>query len=313
VNAFYTYGINNTTKSEIGTILTAGDVTCVGIELDTNAGDRTTGHINVIGCDTDWTPRGNQAIFDGGGDATNCMLFKGKERWNFGYITFQNAFDDGVTTDGQACDWPIFRHCKFVSNGALGIDMNGDMVALKLIRCVMASNDGAGANLNKTPGTAAFCKFRDNAGRGVDYATWWTFFACLFYENEADNLEIRSRNNIINCVFDGALNGSDGITQAGDTDSGNIILASRITNNTGYGFSMFSAVDDSNIEDWNVFYGNTSGDLENSLSGKHSYGDGAEHLSDPSDDGYVDSSNSDFNVATGKELRSVAIDLDWDL
>ena len=93
-----------------------------------------------------------------------------------------------------------------------------------------------------------------------------------------------------------------------------LLFANRICNNSDYGVETTAAYD-SNIEDWNVFHGNNGGgtglDLLNIISGAHSYGGGANHISDPADDGY-DAAGDDFNVVDGKEHDSTEIDLYWD-
>ena len=91
-----------------------------------------------------------------------------------------------------------------------------------------------------------------------------------------------------------------------------VVRGCRITNHSAYGIRLDGAGKLS-AEDYNVFYGNTSGDVYGNWDiGLHSYGDETDHISDPSDDGYVDSSSPafDFNVDEGSELRSEAVPLD---
>jgi hypothetical protein len=90
------------------------------------------------------------------------------------------------------------------------------------------------------------------------------------------------------------------------------LIGNRITNN-GDGAGEYGLDQDASrptcFEDWNVFFGNNSGDLNNVSGGLNSYGDHGNHISDPSDDGI----DADFNVEDGKEHDSTALVLNWDV
>lgn len=308
-------GIDNTTQTETIAGANMTGKACPGILVDNNSGDETSGWIHLVGADGSWVARGAQFVLDGKGSAAAARAARCLHADAAGYVieygTFQNSAGDGVnpnttTTYGQA--W-VFRHCLFSNNTSVGV-VSTYRVNMYFIRCIAESNSGIGFQ-----GGVRHVFGRSSNNGGIGFKDPAILAGCVASGNTGDG--VTGNAFCFQCVFD---DNADGI-HTETWHSGPWVIGCRITNNSGYGWQDGNTICETVIEDWNVFHGNDGGgtgkDLLNVLTGRHSYGDssggGSEsHISDPSDDGYVDAANDDYNIAIGKEHRSTAIDLDWD-
>jgi len=311
-------GIENTSAGGGGSDPTDADIdskACTGIIWDGASGDTVTGAIHVIGCDASWVARADQAVLDGDGDATNCLSLRSGgshlAHVHFKNLTLQNATSHNFTPNSRNADYLHCRRVKSVSAGSDG--WYGVYTSYsRFIQCAFDNNTADGIDFIVTGNHYHYCRFVGNGGWGFQECYSQTLLnKCLIHDNASGGVVFSSHcNTLLNCVLDGTDGSGNGVFISTD-DVGQTILACRICNHAAYGIDKTTANDESSFEDWNVFDSNTSGDLNQITSGRHSYGDGANHIANPGDDGY-DAAGDDFNVVDGKELRSTEIDLYWD-
>jgi hypothetical protein len=242
----------------------------------------------------------------------------GKSDYTVDHVSLTGATGDGLTTDGAAnARWQLLN-CMAYSNTARGFDFNTDFTTSYIYKCIAYDNtDGF---YGQGSGLCLFCIARNNSATGWgNIRLGVKHVGCLAYENTSDNFSTsQGQSSFINCVGDSSTNGSGIIT--GGSDASCLIIGCRLTNNGAYGIEMTETVDDSTIENWNVFHGNNSGgtglDLLAVISGYNSYGNGANHISDPPNDGFVNSGTDHYEVTGGALLsaRNAAdeIELNWD-
>lgn len=305
-------GIDNTTRSDTlaGANFTAK--ACSGIQINGNSGTTGAGFINVIGCDASWTARGGQATLDCNSLAVNAILSNAADYWRIEHLTLTRATGSGFLATNVEVYWTWY-HCRSHTNTNSGwsCGVNEHDVA-NFINCIADSNAN-GFSLDSDYLTILFCRANGNTDSGFVMAgDFSVVYGCLSYENTNAHgfQDTEDYKWYFNCV--GADNGGSGCS-VGTNDLIHCWSGCRFTGNGAYGITTGTA-HLSDFEDWNVFEGNISGDLNNIARGGgiHSYGDHANHISDPADDGFVNSANDNYNVADGKELDSVEIDLFWD-
>ena len=284
-------------------------------------GDTTTGPVQVIGCDASGTARAGQFTLQGdsGDKPTSCMYIAAG---NMDHIHWHNVTFDGTNVTSHAFqtittgnnDYCLFRKCIFENSPATGCYYDRSGIAVRFIQCVFTGNTTHGLHNASTGALYAFCRFGLNGDNGsFAYDVLSTYYGCLFYDNNGEDLDCDQANTIIlNCVLDGTTSGttSDGIKTRGGK-LGICVIGCRITNHAVAGKAGFrggQANDGSMIEDWNVFYGNTADLVFVDFPGFYSYNTDST-LGAPGDDGYTP---PDFNVIDGKEIDSTEIDLFWD-
>ncbi|KKM07842.1 hypothetical protein LCGC14_1729900, partial [marine sediment metagenome] len=279
-------GIENTTKAEDDN--TIDDVAAPGIRPDTNSGDGVTGHIEVIGVKADWSEMDQavaaevnstdfQLVLDGGGIATNCLVPNGVALFRLENVTCQNAVGDGLDNAGGMTNWRI-RHCAFSSNGGIGFDGLNNTSGL-LERCLFSDNGSHG--MDRVPAEIHTSEFANNTNDGFNRCNKRVVDS-LVYGNGADGISTAAANvHIIRCVLDGNVESGLRFGSAGTH-----IRYCRITNNRDHGIEMDGAVDDTSSENFNLLHNNSNGDLQNIIGGFNSYGDDANHISDPPEDIY---------------------------
>lgn len=285
-------GIDNTTRGETipgANMLNSGSD---GIMCEGNSGDAVTGHIKLIGCDAAWNPgeglHSNHDVshlvtLDGDGAATVCFYGGvNVDRWWLESIRCTGATGDGITAGNSADRW-VFRYVVADTNGANGIGALRFTSAVYK-HCHFYDNTGVGLRRPNYYNEVLGCRTNGNGGYGIEFQNYVTCVDCLSYENADDNFfSAPNENKLYHCVADGSIGGS-GIRIVGINT---LVFGCRLTNNFDHGIEMDVAVDDTNIEDFNVCHNNANGDLQNIVSGYNSYGDAANHISEPPDDGYV--------------------------
>ena len=298
-------GINNTTAVDTTTIAsTAAD----GIQIDSgNDGDTVSGNIKIIGCASDWsTGNGSTsycATLDGQSVATNCAAIANSQSYGWlENLILENATGDGLTSVYTSSNW-VHRFLVAQNNGGDGFNLADNMSAL-IEHCVSSGNTTSGFNIYNTTimhscslGDGAY-GFRIRAGNSV---------ACLASDAGNDGWLIHTVEDVVlvHCTSDGSQTGSGARTQAGRVK----FWHCRFTNNAEHGIEMDSAIDDRNIEDYNVFYNNTNGDRQNIVAGANS-----RTAASAAECGYVDQPGGDFTL-TGAAIMAgtdaAAIALDW--
>ena len=193
-----------------------------------------------------------------------------------------------------------------VSSGGSGGIVNSYRIRYLIVEdCIFADNGGIG--LYATGSSMIRCIFRDNSGYGFYTYGNANILDCLFLGNTDDNCFIRSATSGRSIIQGNHFDGSTASGMRFDRISSAIIKFNRFVNNGNYGLELDGVMANTH-EDYNVFYGNTTGDLKSLDGGVHSYGDdAAHHISDPDNDGV----DADYQIETGKELRSVEMQLDW--
>jgi len=287
-------GIDNTTRGETipgANMLNSG---ADGIICDTNSGDAVTGHIKMIGCDAAWNPgeglhsnhdASHLVTLDGDGAATVCFYGGNAiHYWWLESIKFTNASANNIDHHATNGDYWVFRYCVSDSAGAAGF-RTLDFTGPRVHHCVFSNNTTHG--FYSAPYTDAWaCRTFGNGSVGIGVGGLSSCTACLSYNNSDDNFILTSTVGVfVNCVGDGSVAGS-GLNIG--AQKGVAIRGCRFTNNFDHGIEMSAAVNDTNTENFNVFHNNGNGDLQNIVSGYNSYGDAANHISEPPDDGYVD-------------------------
>ncbi len=204
------------------------------------------------------------------------------------------------------------RMVKSYSNGGVGFSFNSDTIYATLILCIAESNSGTGFAFPASGMRFLFCRSNGNSGYGFELRLSCTGIGNLSYENTDDNWFVNGHGVTLFGNVGADSTAADSGVLIDTSERNALIIANRLTGNADHGIEMTSAVEDSNIEDWNTLEGNTNGDLQNILSGRFSYGDAVNHVADPADDGFVNSGADDYNVANAKENRSTAVLIDWD-
>lgn len=296
-------GIQNTTHADSTTLSAKA---CQGILIDTNSGSSGS-PITLIGVNASWMEDGTLAILNGGSAATNGISSIAKAQYVVRNLRATATTGAGFSSASVVSMLWLFRKCKADSCGGGGFA--GYWYDTTFEECVASANTGFGIVAYRG-GSIQFCVATGNSDQAIlCWATTTPVIGCVSYGNTAYNYYFQAGGPFINCVSYGGT----GVAQFNPTN-GAIIVGCRIVGSSGYGLTGTSGFTYPVVrETRNVFYGNATSDLRYITSAVTSYGDGANHISDPADDGMVDSDHGDFNVATGKELRSEAIDLNWDL
>ena len=307
-----------------GTQTISGSAKANGL-VDTSMapGSVAAGAVNVIGCDAGGTARAGQFTLQGNGADKPAFLLR-VSAGNMDHIHWENIDFNGTNVTGDLVqadtagnnDYVHWRQCRFMNGTANGVDSDRSLTGGRFIQCVFANNGGDGIQAGGAPVVFLFCRFVGNTGYGLfaesNYGS--TVYGCLFHDNTLDDMRSdQGGDHVLGCVFDGTDGGDDGFT----TRTGKLSLlaiANRFTNHSvagKYGMVGSDANDQSHIEDWNLFCGNTA-DLSLVISGRHSYGDGANHISDPAGDGYRSAANNDFKLTSSAVGALVDVNLDWD-
>lgn len=293
-----------------------------GLDLDTQAGDNTNGNITFEGVDGSW------AVGDGssylvtvdadcgvGDNPDNCILLSNNpHRYKFRNFKFTNANADGVTTDDQYVYFHTYEWCIWSNNGADGLDSNNDFLDCRFVHCIFRDNTSSGLYYLNSRCHILFSLFEGNTANGaLNTGNFTVFVGCLAYENGNDQYaQLRICQLMANCVGADATGGSGVTTLSGMENV--TIVGCRFTGNPDHGIEQVEGSGEaSNYEDYNVMYDNTNGDLQNIAGGMHSYGDDTNHIAETTSQNYIDSDTDDYNVNSGADIRSVAIDLDWDV
>jgi len=271
----------------------------------------------VIGVKDDWSiatgGAGNstdyQAVLDGGGDAKYCFSTVGNcDSWRFENITMKNATSYGFYSSLYYNYYWNIVHCSIENNGSHGTSVYR-MSYILLEMCIFKNNNNHGYYNGYYNGNAFInCVAYGNgeAGFNPSYASSsLVMINCLAYENSAEGFKPAGTDGsfFFNCA-------SDSNTYGIRVDAGrepNIIRFCRLTNNSIWGIGI-GTDQKCDSEDYNVFYNNGAGDP----GGSHRNNiDAGPHSVVATSAGYVDAAGDDYNVASGKELRSEGIVLDW--
>jgi hypothetical protein len=265
------------------------------------------------------------------GDSTGCITLKGSDATTLKKIN-QTANANGITltianyvaikdlhivrssgsngyTAIAARGIPmVFENVKIDNSGGNswnhGITRNGGNPVITMLRvvvtnCVLDGISDAGGGVG---GVVSDSIFANNGGDGVAAGIYaLTLSRCLIYGNGAYGVvSSQYQINVSNCVIHG--NTSDGINLSGVANS---VVGCVLSGNGGYGINVDSSWALGSVEDFNAFYNNTTGEVNNITKG-------------PSDvtltaDPFTDTATDDYTINTtaggGSTLRSTAITL----
>lgn len=278
------------------------------IDFDgTNSGDTVSGHIRFYGCDASGTCGADEFTIDANSAAAHCIKWTGvSERIWFEHIKCINATDSGVSPLGVRPEACVFKHCIFADNGAEGLQAYYLEYSV-FIHCIFRNNGDTGFSDPKQYDFIAFCLSEGNTGKGFILTTGDVCYGCLAYENTSDGFQANDwHQTLLNCVS--ADNGASAINLGGNERQR--VIACRLTDSSEHGIESTATATDCNYADFNLFNNNTDADDETTTQGLT---DGSSQTDPAGGSGYVDAANDNYEVASGKELRSTAIDLDWDV
>ena len=275
------------------------------IDVDTNSGDTTSGNIHFIGCDAGGTARAGQFTLDGDEAVANALLFGAVNYITIENFTIVDTTNDGIDFGSALVTYVDFIKCIAESCGGCGFMLYKSYYC-KVISCIARNNDDEGFYYPYINVYFINCLAYGNGGFGFcNIYNYNVLYGCLAYENGDDGFHFSHRSNcMINCVSADNNTGATGSGLRIIAGGNQLIINCRFTNNDSYGIEMDAAVDDSNYEDYNVFYDNDDNPRLNINSGLNSD-------DNPADNGFVDSATDDYNVKTGAEIRSTAIKLNW--
>ena len=280
-------------------------VKSIGLNIDTNAGDIANGFVKFIGVNSSWVNDGTRCKLDGNAGAiAGCLDII---KWGaIDYLYFENievddADDDGFeyTTGGD--------YCVFINCWAHHCDDDGFNVGAYniFIRCLSTNNGGEGFKTGSN-NRFIFCVAHNSGSKGfAPNGTGGVFIGCIIAENTTDGIYAYLTQTILFSTID---ENSDGIKIPYGKNT--LIMFNRITTQGDDGIIANAGY--SCYEDWNLFYGNTGDDRDDS-AGAGLIEQGGNSKTDSAGDGYTDQAGHDFNLTDSADYRREAITLPkWD-
>lgn len=300
------------------TVFCRGTETLSSSPTNNNSGSPTTGYIKFIGCNASTGAiDGSRFILDADSTATYAWNNNLQSYIHYENLDFRNAVSHGWTKGGSGYWYgPLFINCVSHDNGGGGWESYYTHGSFNYtwILCG-AYNNGGGGFYDNYQGLFRYilCSAYNNTGNGFSFrnvtAHPVVIYGCLSYGNTADGGSNINHSCIINSVFDN--NGEDGVMLRHDGIS-SVVIGSRITNNNT------STYHGANIIDANgnaVFLASYFGGNDDDITGTYTIpyiGDSTSHVilaGSDTDHGYEDSTNDDYNLATGASLRNFPIEL----
>lgn len=277
-----------------------------GLDVNTNAGSIPTGYIRFIGVNSSWVNDETRAKLDGNAGTVagcNSPISRTKQ-----YIHFENIeVDDSDSTGfnyGTGGYNGLFINCWAHHCDSRGIySYTGDIC----IRCLTTHNGGEGHYCYSSYNRRINCVSHNNTGRGVYfYASSNLEVGCIEAENTSHGIQLYNSHNII--LFNVIDENLDGIAVLQGTN--NLCLFNRITNQSDDG--IVATAGELVYEDWNLFYGNTGTDRDDT-GATGLIEQGGNSKTDSAGDGYTDQAGHDFNLTDSADYRREAITLPkWD-
>ncbi len=240
---------------------------------------------------------------------SNCngIMISGAHDWTLAYLHFVTPASYGVYKDTVVVyDW-LLDHIKVTNAGHSGFNWGYYFQYGRMRFCEAIGATTYGYRTTPLFGLAEFCIARD-CGLGV-HEPRGVLDSWLIVDNTNQGVKNPSSRTVLKgCTIDG--NGGDGIGFT-TTPDGITLLRNRITNNGGYGLSLF-AYGDNWLLDGNVWYGNTSGTSDNVAVGETDHGPVGDPAiptaanRDVAADGYVDQAAGDYALLASAVHRRIA-------
>lgn len=282
----------------------------LGFEFTSSDGSVISGYNHMVGVDWDWNEQvGQMAVFDGQ-DLAPCIKFiTAHDYWEFRNIRCTRSNADGFDHNSLANTHIRYVCCKADNNATFGFDFYQNNFGTYW-RCLARNNGATGFNAPYTPARYIGCVASDNGVNGIGIYIQGIVYNCLTYGHTSgagirlDGLANAKGSVIHGCVSDG---NADGIRIVNNDIAYVVVSCCRLTNNTDYGLespSNYFRV----LEDWNVYYNNTTGHRSSTvIKGDHTV-DVASGTAD-----YIDRTNDNYNVRPDGDLYLDEIALEWDL
>lgn len=229
-------------------------------------------------------------VFDANANATHCLYnnVDGSDTHTFSSCRFTNGTGDNINVRGNAVPGWSFFNCETDLSGGYGIDHSAGGRGTVFWRGG-SIHDNASGGWNVLEGSCELhgANVYDNGGAsgpGVELTSSSTGFKCS------------------HCVFYG--NGGNGITGYFATNRYvHEIHSCAFVGNGGYGYDFnVSDTDVAFFMDYNLFYGNSSDDSDQTLPGLNNV-TGSDPLFTSTTDG-----SEDFTPQTGSPLIGAALD-----
>jgi len=280
----------------------ASSVKSTGLDVDTNGGSMADGPVKYIGVNSSWVNDSTRCKLDGNAGAiAGCddTIYSTVHSQYFENVEVDDADDDGF--DAVTADGHIYVNCWAHHCDGEGFRIDRDTT---FIRCL--SNNNLDGFRTSYAGRFIGCIAHNNTSKGYNQSsTGGIFVGCIAADNTADGIYAYNTQSVIFCVLD---ENGDGIKQAYSSMS--VFMFNRITNQTDDGLVAGSGT--GCYEDWNLFYGNTGDDYDDT-AGAGLIEKGGNSKTDSASDGYSDQTNHDFNLASTADYRREVIALPkWD-
>lgn len=208
---------------------------------------------------------------------------------------------DGVDLNGETDDGTFWTNCRFDNNTGYGVQ--GDNAHVFYL-CTADNNTAGGIDVD-TQLTAVACQFYTNTGHALWGNGNCTVGFCLFYNNGANrNLRHNSgtfeRASIIfNNTFDGDNTAGSVGMYSDSTEAWAMLCLNNIFFDLGDGITCDGNIGKAQIEDYNLFYSNTTNRTNIDTGGNSVAGTG---------DPFTDSGARDYTLAAGSEALAAGID-----
>ena len=290
--------------------VTAGNrILCRGTEavsaaiaFDTNAGDTTSGRVQIVGCNASGVEDGTRFVIDGEDTASECLTPSVLEL-EFRNIEVKNATTDGIdpTSGSSYCVW---INCVSHDNGNNGWGSVSSRHSF--VRCAAYNNAYRGFYLEAgNYHDLTFCWAVNNGWYGfVSQGTGVNFNACIASGHSVNGGFYIDRSALLyNCIIH---NNATGIVM---TDLDSKIIGCRITNNTT-GIDIQSA-GHMCLYGFNYFHGNTTDISDASVDSRILTIGGADtnQYDVDADNGYNNAASYDFNLKANRTYNGDGNDL----
>lgn len=295
---------------------TAGDIVyCRGtqtltvkIDFDTNSGDDTTGgFIKFIGCNASGTNDGTRFVLDCNSAAASGVYINAKNYLWFENVEVKNGTSSGFDAASSNFEGIVLVNCSSHNNSSHGFDFYySGYAGVHCIKCVAHNNGSSGFYRPYRFAFFYLCVSHNNTARGFNLDpssyTVQVIDSCLVYDNTGEGLCNDSSFLIVKgSVFEG---NADGIELTSGNDLA-ILLANRITNNSGYGIK--NSGPPLVPYGWNFINSNTTGQTNGTLDAIRD--DGTDTNETTGTIGYNDADNDDYNLTSSATLRRVEVEL----
>lgn len=279
-------------------------VKSTALNLDTNAGTAADGYVKFIGVNSSWVNDETRCKLDGNaGLVAGCtgIITRTIDLLYFENIEVDDSDDVGIDRS-TTVNYNLLINCWAHDCDGIGFKSYNDET---YIRCLATNNGNAGFRFSANS-KGIFCIAHNNLHGFHLFSDSCNILGCITGENTSSGLYgyASSTGSFFNVIDEN----TDGISFISGV--GGIVLCNRITNQSDDGIVVSAG--ETCYEDWNLFYGNT-GDDRDDTAGAGLIEQGGNSKTNSTGDGYTDQTNHDFNLTDSADYRREAITLPkWD-